>query len=404
MAATREAAEMLAKRTAMAERQAVRRLAKAAAKDKPAMYPKRELRDNVVYRLHEARVARREDWEKGPLAPRRDVNRTSIPQLKKMLVNNFERRKTPGSTPIVYGAIEKEVAMLDFVPNEWQLEERWAWAGGSKFPNLAVGDRVVVVEGPFKGQISAIKEIFTERGVLTLETAGQVNIRIPGFAEQLVQGQTIMTTPSAFPVSAVRMVHPIPDPQTGEIRDVIIKQLVSAGFYHDRPTRRTSWHRMVPGLNIKIPWPKTPPVERVDHPCDTLRVNVEAKTWVPTLTIPPMPETVLNELRNGFSKFRTRHTEEYLAEKQAEIDAKKARSKMVESMLTPVQEYNKMQRELKASQPAPELTDDMMLKIGEIMARNRGLGGPSKDEVSPNVTRTPVEELTQAVQDVKIEV
>ncbi|KAI6381064.1 hypothetical protein MCOR25_001362 [Pyricularia grisea] len=398
--ATLEAAELLAKRTLMAERQALRRFAKKVPSDKPQR-PMAFVRQNLHHRMKQASVARREDWEKGPLAPRRDAMRTSIPKFKKTLVTDFERQGAAANVPLVYGAVEREVALLDTVPSEQQLEERWAWAGGSKFPNLAVGDRVVVVEGPFKGQISTISEIDHNRGVLFLNEVGIINVRIPPFVEPLARGQPVITMPSAMPVSAVRLVHPIPDPKTGEIKDVVIKNLVARGFYHDRPTRKSTWYRMVPGLNMKIPWPKTPPTVHEDHPVDTLRIDVENKTWVPTLTVPPMPESVIDELRNKYSKFRTRHTEEYLAKKQAEIDAKKARNKMGETMLTPLQEYNKKQREIRAAQPAPQLTDEMLAKIGEIMARNRA-SPLSKEAVTPEPTGITLEELSQAVQDIPL--
>ncbi|TLD21106.1 hypothetical protein PspLS_09040 [Pyricularia sp. CBS 133598] len=398
--ATLEAAELLAKRTLMAERQVMRRIAKNAPSDQPQL-PARVARQNLHHRMKQAGIARREDWEKGPLAPRRDVVRTSIPQFRKTLVTDYERQAVMGNTPLIYGAVEREVAVLDTVPTDKQLEERWAWAGGSKFPNLVVGDRVVVVEGPFKGQISTISQIDHYKGVLFLDQVGTINIRIPSFVETMAQGQPVIAMPSAMPVSAVRLVHPIPDPKTGEIKDVIIKNLVAGGFYHDRPTRKSSWYRMVPGLNMKIPWPKKPPTAREDHPADTLRIDVENKTWVPTLTVPPMPESVIDELRGKYSRFRTRHTEEYLAKKQAEIDAKKARNKMGESMLTPLQEYNKKQREIRAAQPAPELTDEMLAKIGEIMARNRAYP-LSKEAVTPKPTGITIEELSQAVQDIPI--
>ncbi|TLS28548.1 hypothetical protein PpBr36_01813 [Pyricularia pennisetigena] len=398
--ATLEAAELLAKRTLMAERQAMRRIAKRVPSDKPQI-PLSIVRENLHHRMKQASIARREDWEKGPLAPRRDAMRTSIPQFKKTLVTDYERKALTGDVPLIYGAVEREVALLDTVPTDQQLEERWAWAGGSKFPNLAVGDRVVVVEGPFKGQISTISQIDRDRGVLFLEQVGTINVRVPSFVERMAQGQPVITMPSAMPVSAVRLVHPIPDPKTGEFKDVIIKNLVAGGFYHDRPTRKSTWYRMVPGLNMKIPWPKTPPTVHEDQPVDTLRIDVEKKTWVPTLTVPPMPESVIDELRDKYSKFRTRHTDEYLAKKQAEIDAKKARNKMGESMLTPLQEYNKKQREIRAAQPAPELTDEMLAKIGEIMARNRAYP-LSKEAIAPEPTSVSIEELAQAVQDIPI--
>lgn len=128
----------------------------------------------------------------------------------------------------------------------------------------------------------------------------------------------------------------------------------------------------MPGLNVEIPWPTKVEEEVVDGPHDTLRIDVEERTFVPTLLRPPIPETVVDELRNQYSKFRTRHTPEYIAKKEAEEAEKKARVDSVKSMLTPLQEFNRHRRELRRARGQPELTDEMLEKIGQIMAKNQG--------------------------------
>lgn len=181
------------------------------------------------------------------------------------------------------------------------------------------------------------------------------------------------------PVHAVRLVHPLKDPVSGRIRDVVINELVARNYYKDKATGRETWKRVVPGLNIEIPWPKAfEDAEKhmlegtlQDYPSDTLRIDVEEKTFVPTLLRPPMPTEALDELRNRYSKFRTRHTDEYLASKEAEEAEKVARRKSIKTMRTPVQELNANIRAEKKALGQPELTEDMLAKIGEVMARNR---------------------------------
>lgn len=177
---------------------------------------------------------------------------------------------------------------------------------------------------------------------------------------------------SAVPISSIRLVHPLTDPATGTTRDVIIRELKPVGISHDRPTRRVRFARIVPGLNVRIPWPRVEPTAREDHVVDTLRLEVEERTFVPTLLRPPMPESVVDELRNRYSKFRTRHTPEYVARVEAEEADKRARRKgTAAGMLLPVQEYNRRMRELRRQRGQPELTDEMLEKIGEVVARNR---------------------------------
>ncbi len=170
-----------------------------------------------------------------------------------------------------------------------------------------------------------------------------------------------------IPVTNVRLVHPLPHPETGVVRDVIIKKLIA-----------DQNRRYVPGLNVKIPWPPKEPEKHDDHDDDTLRMEVEEETWVPTLLRPPMPPSVIDELRNKYSKFRTRHDEDYIAKKLAEDEETQRRKSMRASMRTPVKQLNRKERAEKKSKGKPVLSEDLLAKIGEVMAAKKGLG--SKDQ------------------------
>lgn len=205
------------------------------------------------------------------------------------------------------------------------------------------------------------------------------------------------------PVSSIRLVHPLPDPTTGVTRDVIIRELKPAGITHDRPTRKVFYSRVVPGLNVRIPWPRVEPTVHEDHAFDTLRLEVEERTFVPTLLRPPVPENVVDELRNKYSKFRTRHTPEYVAKIEAQEAEKKARQKgaRADEMLLPVQEYNRKMRELRRERGQPVLSEEMLEKIGEVITRNRmaRLGGgaqaaPAAPEAELSKVQKAVEELS----------
>lgn len=173
-----------------------------------------------------------------------------------------------------------------------------------------------------------------------------------------------------LPISGIRLVHPVKDAASGVTRDVIINQLVHGGFLHDRISGKRRWSRVVPGLNISIPWPRKEEPERKDYKADTLRIDVEDKTFVPTLLRPPMPESVLDELRGKYSRFRTRHDPAYLARLDAEARAKDDRRKLMDSMRTPLQELHRAERAAKKKKGKPRLTVDMLEKIGEVMAKN----------------------------------
>lgn len=186
-------------------------------------------------------------------------------------------------------------------------------------------------------------------------------------------------TPLRVPVQAVRLVHPLRDPATGKVRDVLINELAPIRVHRDKHTGRTTWSRIVPGLNIELPWPRAfEQAERnaleqpvADNECDTLRYEVEKRTYVRVLHRAPFPPVVLDELRNRYSKFRTRHDPEYVAALEAaEADKVARRKEYLLAMRTPLQELNATIREEKRARGQPVLTDDMLARIGEVMARN----------------------------------
>jgi large subunit ribosomal protein L24 len=204
-----------------------------------------------------------------------------------------------------------------------------------------------------------------------------------------------------LPISAVRLVHPVTDPTTGVTRDVIINQLAHQDLVTDRQTGKRRWQRVVPGLNISIPWPAKDELEIPDYKTDTLRIDVEEKTFVPTLLRPPMPEVVIDELRNKYSRFRTRHDPEYVARVETEEQTKKDRAKLIESMRTPLQEFHRAEREGKKKKGKPRLTIEMLEKIGEVIAKNRertlnaaGVSGTLPSKASP-VVSSPASSMTE---------
>lgn len=171
---------------------------------------------------------------------------------------------------------------------------------------------------------------------------------------------------------SVRLVYPLPDPETGVTRDVIVKRMDLHHVYSDRAEGTTRWARTVPGLNITIPWPQVAPKEHKDNDCDTLRLDVETRTFVPTLLRPPMPSTVIDELRNKFSIFRTRHDEDYIAAKMEEDRQKEERKAMLaDQMTTPLKEINRKMRKLRKAKGKGSLTPEMMAKLGEAMAKKQ---------------------------------
>lgn len=178
---------------------------------------------------------------------------------------------------------------------------------------------------------------------------------------------TIFTREAPLHYDDVRLVYPLPDPVTGEPKDTIIAKLVTAKLFYDRHNGTHSWKRRVANSDIIIPWPKTEKKEMEEHDVDTKMLDVEFQNYHPTLLKPPFPQPVIDELRNKYSKYRTRHDPDWLAQKKAEEGAELAKKKIVR---TPLQELNRKIRLEKYARGPPVLTEEMLETIGQAMAQS----------------------------------
>lgn len=105
--------------------------------------------------------------------------------------------------------------------------------------------------------------------------------------------------------------------------------------------------RYVAGEGIEIPWPNPETHNYQDKESDTLRLDVETLTWTPSLKNQPFPSSVLDELRNKYSKHRTRHDPKYVEEKKLEEYKQEYLQSM--SLLTPKGEHRAMQQAKRAN-------------------------------------------------------
>jgi hypothetical protein len=127
--------------------------------------------------------------------------------------------------------------------------------------------------------------------------------------------------------------------------------------------------RFIEGLNIPIPWPEADPVQKIDNDVDTLRIEVESQTFMPSLEQAPMPMSVIDEIRNKYSRTRTRHDQEYLEKKGEDLAFQEWQSKR--RLVTPEKlKLDKMKEEAerRAEEMARrDLKDKELLELGEMM-------------------------------------
>jgi large subunit ribosomal protein L24 len=143
------------RRTILAERQASRRLAKR--KDKLTREWAKTNREQNNYNrkdetslLKQVRKDRREDWELGPLAPRRDV----------------------GDKKDTYGTVSSQRLQGPILEHK-DVDEALEPFGG-RYLNIVKGDRVVLLEGRDKGKIGKITNVNTKRVECTVEGLNMV--------------------------------------------------------------------------------------------------------------------------------------------------------------------------------------------------------------------------------------
>ncbi|KAG9229093.1 putative 54S ribosomal protein L40, mitochondrial [Amylocarpus encephaloides] len=347
--------------TLLAERQAARKAAKRHGKN-VKIFLKSNNEQKVYAGRYQAtllkreRLNRREDWDLGPIKPRRDVG---------------DAKGKYGATD---GAYMKGLPVLRS-DKDAILEP---FGGSVKHLPLRRGDRVVLLSGHDKGKIGMIKTIDLTRLQVTIDGLNRVEVEVPKAMRQAEDPdqRPVQVYEKPIAITDVRLVVPMPNDE-GVMRDAIIRKLEIKRIF-DRDTRQNVYLRAVAGTGQNIPYPKDPnprvrpPVE--DKASDTLRIDVENKTYIPTLLRPPMPRSVIDELRNKYSVFRTRHDPEYIASKEAEEKEKEEKKKSIKLMKTPLNIANRAERRLRRKIGKKQVLSPTILeKIGRIMAAKKDL-------------------------------
>lgn len=149
----------------------------------------------------------------------------------------------------------------------------------------------------------------------------QTDVHFPKWLnEQHGNNKPYNTMNLPIPMDNVKLVVALDDPATGQTRDVLVEHVYGGEPFLERElgTETPRHTRYIAGENIEIPWPRSEAPKFKDEESDTLRMEVETPSWLPSLHSAPFPPSVLDELRNKFSKYRTRHDPEYVEAKKME--------------------------------------------------------------------------------------
>jgi len=160
-----------------------------------------------------------------------------------------------------------------------------------------------------------------ETETVTLRNAVKVDQKVPEWVSKLYgTGRPYYTLDVPIPLDDVRLVVGLVDDTTGITRDVLVRHIDVGPPFLEREVGSTipKHTRYISGENIEIPWSQPKTVQHKDEEQDTLRMEVDAHSWIPSLLSPPFQSSILDELRNKFSKYRSRHDPEWVKEKLME--------------------------------------------------------------------------------------
>ena len=154
------------------------------------------------------------------------------------------------------------------------------------------------------------------------------------------------------------MVVPLRNDATGKVKDTVVKHLRGGApfpkpAYGSATPRHT---RYIAGHDTPIPWPEDETPERKAENSDTLRIDVDDVSFSPTVNHIQMPEGLIDELRNKYSKTRRLHAEEYIQQKMKE-DAEE-QWKRRRRMVLPQQEYWEQKVKQEETLGRPKITEN----------------------------------------------
>src|SRR5215469_7106595 len=173
------------------------------------------------------------------------------------------------------------------------------------------------------------------------------------------------TNAMPLPMADIRLVYQFKD------RDVILENMLLRASW-DRRKNKPLVKRYLPGLEESLPDHR--PEENEDYsnepagPDDTLRITTEEVTFLPTLIQMPTPASVIDELRNKYSKFRIRHEEAYIEKMKKKEVREQNKQNRVKLMWTPRDRLNNLVKAAAEAELQRRIhNSNTDAKIGEVL-------------------------------------
>jgi large subunit ribosomal protein L24 len=170
---------------------------------------------------------------------------------------------------------------------------------------LVSGDLAYITEGEKKGEITTVFQYSPLNDAVLLANVSSKKL-IP--KSRFVENQTshYIDYPEYVPRSHVKLVGKDKD-ENGKVNYLVADEVVFKGRYYDDRYKKWLPKRFVKHHeSIEIPWPN-PPVDPEDGELSTVEPVAHETTWeLQTIAKSPLPEGVINELRNPYSKHKSR--------------------------------------------------------------------------------------------------
>lgn len=233
---------------------------------------------------------------------------------------------------------------------------------------LCPGDLVYITKGEHKGKITTLFQYTPEFDTVYLSDISEKKV-IP--KEQWFDQQEthLIDYPTQIPREHIKLAAKDID-EKGNTCYVVAEDVVYRGKYYDEAHKRFLPKRFIKHHeNIEVPWP-APPREPEDGPLSTDEQVALEKTYeLQSIVVPPFPKAVLGQLRNPYSKHKSKVLSEMEARRLAapEMPLSKEQKIYLAKKAAAEEEQSRIK----------DLSEEMKQLIGERIANHiNGINNP----------------------------
>ncbi|CAN3365234.1 large ribosomal subunit protein uL24m [Diutina catenulata] len=229
---------------------------------------------------------------------------------------------------------------------------------------VTAGDLAYIVRGPQKGKITTVFQYMAQNDSVLMADVTEKKL-LPPTRHVANQASHYTDYPKFVPRSDIRLVGKEKD-ESGKVGYLVAEELVLRGKYYDDRYKKWLPRRFVKHHEeVEIPWP-SPPLELEDGELSTNEGAAFEKTYeMQSMARSPLPDGVINELRNKYSKHKQRKFSALHISRLQTPDMPLSK----EQKLYLAKQQQKAEAAAKQAPPA-ELSEEIQDFIGERVAKH----------------------------------